>query len=476
MDKQEGSRDPFEILVNPRSVVVVGASPAPHKYGNMVVQSLLQVGFAGEMFLVNANREKILEEQSYGSVREIPGRVEAAVIVVPAVHVPESLRQCGEKGVRLAVIISGGFNESADEEGNRLYRQMMSIAERYAIRIIGPNTFGTFTTAGRFNASFTPYFSKALPGKITLLSQSGGVAHIMGYQAIRERFGLRSVVGLGNRANVEFHDLIRFFGRDDQTAVIGLYLEGVDRPRELLQAVREVTPEKPVLAFKTGKSSAVSLPAQSHTGSLAGRYELYRDGLRQAGILWTESPQELMDAAKLFTWQEPLRGSRVAIMSIQAGAAIMLTDACAASGLEIARLTPETRQRVGELLPPKTFLDNPVDIGFSWAPPVFTEVARALLKDPQVDTLIIYTLSLPGPFVEMIKDILIQVLPDREPGKQLIFCTDFPTHALHQDLAEIEKIGVPVYLSPERVVSSLRHRVEYEKLKARRLRKTSAPF
>ena len=464
---REEKRDPFQVLLGPRSVVVVGASNAPYKYGHLVVQSLDEAGFPGDLYLVNAKQEKILGRQSFKSVKEIPGEVEAAVIVVPAEHVPEALRQCGEKGVRLAVIISGGFNELAQDEGERLYREMHSVAGRFSIRIIGPNTFGTFTPQGRFNASFSPDFSGALPGRITLVSQSGGVAHMMGYQALRETVGLRSVVGVGNRVNVEFHDLVRFFGSDDETAVIGLYLEGVQRPRDLLEAVRCVTPKKPLLAYKTGRSPEVAEPARSHTGSLAGRYELYRDGLRQAGMLWVESPQELMDAAKLFTSQEPVRGSRVAIISIQAGAAIMLTDLCISSGLKLANFSDETRRKVGELLPPKTYLDNPVDMGFSWMPPVFIEVASAILRDPQVDILIVYALAVPGPMTEMLKQILRDILPARETGKLLLFCTDIPTHTLHQELASIQNTGIPVYLSPQRAVRALVHRSEYERIRKR---------
>ena len=459
MNTSEEKRDPFRVLLGPRSVVVVGASNAPYKYGHLVVQSLLAFDYAGELYLVNARGEEVLGIPSFRSVAEIAGEIEAAVIVVPAAHVPESLRQCGEKGVRLAVVISGGFNEVDEAEGDRLYREMLSHAGHYDIRIIGPNTFGTFTPAGRFNASFSPDFSAALPGAVTLLSQSGGVAHIMAYQALRERVGLRSVVGLGNRANVEFHDLVRFFGDDPETRVMGLYLEGVDLPRELLQAVRDVAPRKPVLVYKTGRTRAVAGPARSHTGSLAGRFELYRDGLRQAGALWTESPQELMDAAKLFLQPEVCRGSRTAIMSIQAGAAIMLTDLCAASGIPLARFQPRTRARIGELLPPKTFLDNPVDMGFNWMPPVFIGTGTVLLKDPGVDVLIVYALAVPGPMTEIMQDILGKLLEEREPGKLLVFCTDTPSTENAGALAEIEASGVPVYLSPHRAVRALGHRM-----------------
>jgi acyl-CoA synthetase (NDP forming) len=462
-------RDPFEVLLGPRSVVVVGASNTPYKYGHLVVQSLTEGGFPGELHLVNVNRETILGRRSWATVSEIPGEVEAAVIVVPADHVPESLRQCGEKGVRLAVVISGGFNELAAGEGDRLYTEMRAVAARYGIRIIGPNTFGTFTPAGRFNASFSPDFSRALPGRIALVSQSGGVAHIMAYQALREKLGLRCVVGVGNRANVEFHDLVRFFGADGETAVIGLYLEGVDQPRELLQAVKEVAPKKPVLAFKTGRVPEVALPARSHTGSLSGRFELYRDGLRQAGVLWMASPQELMDAARLFSRPHALpgSGSRVAIMSIQAGAAIMLADLCAASGLTLAAFSGETRARLRRVLPAKTFLDNPVDMGFSWLPPVFIEVIRALVADPGVDVLIVYALAVPGPMTEMLKLVFREAGPFSACGKQVFFCTDVPTFSLLEDLAGIEEAGVAVYLSPERLVRAVCHRVEYERLRGR---------
>ena len=475
MDTAELTRDPFEILLGPRSVIVVGATNNPAKYGNLVVRSLVDIGFEGDLYLVNINRERILERESYGSVDEVPAPAEAAVIVVPAEHVPACLRQCGEKGVRLAVIISGGFNELEAGEGDRLFEEMLSISNEYGIRIIGPNTFGAVTPAGRFNGSFSTDFSRALPGSITVLSQSGGVAHIMGYQAMREGVGLRSVVGLGNRANVEFHDLIRFYGEDDETAVIGLYLEGTDQPLGILQAAREVVPKKPILAYKVGRSGAIAGPARSHTGSMAGRYELYQGGLQQAGILWMDSPQELMDAAKLFTLEEPIRGPRVAIMSIQAGAAIMLTDLCVSFGLELAQLSPDTCARIGDLLPPKTFLENPVDMGFYWHPPVFIEVAKTLLRDPQVDILIMYTLTTTGGVSEMLKFIALEALTARETGKILMLGTDISTYDLLDGLLEIQRAGVPVYLAPDRAIRSLVQKVKYERIRRHLLDETPLP-
>jgi acetyltransferase len=200
---------------------------------------------------------------------------------------------------------------------------------------------------------------------------------------------------------------------------------------------------------------------------MAGRYELYQGGLRQAGILWMESPQELMDAAKLFAIQEPIRGPRVAIMSIQAGAAIILTDLCVSSGLELARLSQETRRKIGELLPPKTFLANPVDMGFYWHPPVFVEVARTLLKDPQVDILIMYTLVSAGPVAGMMKSIALETMEAREPGKILLFGTDIPSYEILPDLLEIQRSGVPVYLAPERAIRSLVQKLKYERIRKR---------
>ncbi len=467
MSVRNESDNPLDILLAPASVVVVGATNNPIKYGNMVVQSLHRIGYQGALYLVNAHRETIMGMRSYARVVDIPGTAEAAIIVVPAEHVPETLGQCGSKGVRLAVVITGGFNEVDDPQGLKLFQEMRAVAERFGIRIIGPNTFGACTPAARFNASFTPDFAELRPGKISIVSQSGGVAHMMAFQAMREGLGVRCVVGVGNRANVEFHNMVKFFGDDAETAVIGLYLEGIDDPRELIESSRTVTPRKPILVYKVGKSRAVELPARSHTGSLCGSYALYKAALRQAGILWTESPQELMDAAKLFTIEEPLHGDRVAIMSIQAGAALMLADLCVSMGLELATLSPETRQALSHLLPPKTYINNPVDMGFMWLPPVFIEVAKRLLEDDAVDIVIMYALALPGPMTEMLKWVASQLIPYRQRGKILMLCTDIGTCSLYEELAAIEQMGVPVYVSPERAMRSLAHKVRYEEIKRR---------
>jgi acetyltransferase len=188
-----------------------------------------------------------------------------------------------------------------------------------------------------------------------------------------------------------------------------------------------------------------------------------------------ESPQELMDAAKLFTLQEPIRGPRVAIMSIQAGAAIMLTDLCVSFGLEVARFSEETRRKVAELLPPKTYLDNPVDMGFFWHPPVFVEVAKTLIRDPQVDILIMYSLAAAGPMTDIMRSIALETLPAREPGKILMFGTDISTYDLMADLDEIQRAGVPVYLAPERAIRSLVQKVKYERIRRHLLDEAPPP-
>ena len=172
-----------------------------------------------------------------------------------------------------------------------------------------------------------------------------------------------------------------------------------------------------------------------------------------------------MDAAKLFTLGEPIRGPRVAIMSIQAGAAIMLTDLCVSFGLELARLSPDTRAQIGDLMPPKTFLENPVDMGFYWHPPVFIEVAKTLLRDPQVDILIMYTLTTAGGVSEMLKFIALEALTARETGKILMLGTDISSYDLLDGMLEIQRAGVPVYLAPERAIRSLVQKVKYERIR-----------
>ena len=453
----------FHALFYPRSVAVIGASGNPLKLGHQCVLSLREIGFPGPVYPIHPQEKEILGFPAYSNLDQVPGDVDLAILVVPAPEVIPALEACVKKSVRGAVVITAGFREIEGLEGVRLQREMAAVAGRGGIRIIGPNTFGMVNTHALLNASFTPIFSRLKPGGITVVSQSGGVSHLIAYQAMDEGLGLAKLVGLGNRCNVDFADLLPFLAEDDETRCILLFIEGQDDPRSLFQALKKITPRKPVVAMKAGKYAVSLKAAQSHTGSLAGRSEIYDAALRQAGAVVVQEPRELLDVGKILTMLAPSAGRNVAVLSFQAGPGILLTDEVARNGLAMAVFSPQTQDRLNQLLPPMTIRTNPVDMAFARDEQAFGETVRLILNDEKVDALAVFLLHHPFMTPRRIKEPLIR---QRESsGKPILLCANSPRGLIEEEVEEMEANGIPVYSLPDRTIRVLRGLVEYGKIK-----------
>jgi len=454
--------DAFHFLFNPRSVAVIGASENPLKMGHQCLLSLRECRFPGPIYPIHPQAKEILGMPSYVGLSDVPGEVDLAILVVPAPEVISALTACQAKGVRGAVIITAGFREIEDPQGEQLQKEMAIVANRGGIKIIGPNTFGLVNVHGRLNASFTPIFSRLKPGPISLIGQSGGVSHIVAYQALNEGVGLGKVVGLGNRCNVEFVDLLSFLEKDEQTKCIILFIEGVDDPQALVTAIRNVVPKKPVVALKAGQYAVSAKAARSHTGSLAGRYELYEASLKQAGALVVRHPEELLDVAKILSMLLPPLGKNVAVMSFQAGPGILLTDAVISHGLRMAAFSQQTQEKLNILLPPLTIRSNPVDIAFARDNQVFEDSVRLILEDNNVDALVIFLIH--HPFMTPTR-IVGAILRQRELSKKpILLGVNAPQGSIAEEVAELETAGIPVYSLPDRTIRALKGLIDYGEL------------
>ena len=453
------TNDAFHYLFNPRSVAVIGASGNPLKMGHQCLLSLQGSAFPGPLYPIHPQEKEILGMRAYPSLQHVPGEVDLAMLVVPASEAIPALQTCQKKGVRGAVIITAGFKEVEGPEGWQLQEEMAATANRGGIKIIGPNTFGMVNVHARLNASFTPVFSRLKPGPISVISQSGGVSHLIAYQAIDEGVGLGKVVGLGNRCNVEFSDLLLFLEEDAQTKSIILFIEGVEDPRALVAAVKKVVPKKPVVAMKAGRSAASLKAAQSHTGSMAGRSEIYEASLKQAGALVVQEPWELLDVAKILTLQQPPSGRNVAVMSFQAGPGILLTDAVVRHGLRMAAFSRQTQEKLDRLLPPLTIRSNPVDMAFARNEQIFEGTLKLILEDENVDVLVVFLLH--HPFMTPGR-IAPSVLKQRQlSGKPILLCANSPRGLIEAEVTELEGQGIPVYSLPDRAIRALKGLVEY---------------
>ena len=351
-------RPPAEpALFYPSSLAVIGASADPRKIGYVVMRNLLQ--FPGPVYPVNPNRPEILGKRSYPAVSDIPGEVDAAVIAVPAAAVAGVLRQCNTKGVKLAIILSSGFRESG-EEGGRLEQELLLIAAGGGMRLVGPNCLGIIVPHASLNTTFDPVSPRQ--GPIGFISQSGAVITTIVDWSIPEQIGFSMIISVGNQSDLGFVDFLNVVAADPHTRAIILYIEEIRNGREFLASVGEISKKKPVIAIKSGSSKLGQKAAASHTGSLAGNYQVYQGAFRQSGVIPVTTIQEAFDVAELLASEGYPEGNRALVVTTAGGFAVMASDYAERYGITLIPLPERIISALDEFLPPMWSRENPLDI------------------------------------------------------------------------------------------------------------------
>jgi acyl-CoA synthetase (NDP forming) len=444
----------MEAIFNPGSVAVVGASDNPGKLGFHVMRSLAEGGYPGRIYPVNPGKEEILGIKTYPSLSQTPDTVDLSVIVLPAEQVPRIIKECGKKNVKGIVLITAGFKEIEDRRGESLQTEITELASRSGIRIIGPNTFGIVNLHLPLNASFTPEFSWMKKGGISFVSQSGGMSHLIAFLSLQGKVGFSKIVGLGNRCNLDFAEMVEYLLYDHQTKVIALYIEGIDFPKKLMEVAKRGNRKKSILAYKVGRSATSDKASQFHTGSLAGKHEIYEGAFRQAGILTVGNSEELLDTAKgLATCPLP-GGANVAVLSGQAGPGMAACDVCEMEGLRILPFSAETQKRVDELLPPLAIRTNPVDMGPAWYDSeAIKGIVQAVLEDKRIDAVILCLMFASANRSAV--GVLADLLSERRTNKPILCCFSSPPGTWDDEIKRLEGSGVPNYPTPERAAKTL---------------------
>lgn len=444
----------IEAIFNPGSVAVIGASDNPGKLGSHVMRSLTEGRYPGRIYPINPGKDQILGIKTYPSLSQTPGTVDLSIIVLPAEQVPRIIEECREKNVKGIVLITAGFKEIEDRRGETLQKEITELASRSGIKIIGPNTFGVVNLHLPLNASFTPEFSWMKKGSISLVSQSGGMSHLMAFLSLQDKVGFSKIVGLGNRCNVDFAEMVEYLLCDDQTNVITLYIEGIDFPKKLTEVVKRGNREKPILAYKVGRSITSDQASQFHTGSLAGKHEIYESAFRQAGILTVGSSEELLDTAKALALCPLPGGGRVAVLSGQAGPGMAACDVCEMQGLSIPPFLAETQKRVDELLPPLAIRTNPVDMGPAWYDSeAIKGIVQAVLEDKGIDAVILCLMFASANRSAV--GVLADLLSERRTNKPILCCFSSPPGIWEDEIKRLEGSGIPNYPTPERAAKTL---------------------
>lgn len=465
------SESPLYPIVNPRSIAFFGASNTFMRMGSIMLSSLQALGFEGKIFPIHPTEKVVRGLVAYTTIMDVPEVPDLAIIVLPTEIVCQTLDDCGKKGIRHAIVVSGGFRE-AGPEGALLQKELEAIACRYGIRFLGPNCLGVANLHLRLNP--TPIKADCPAGFVGLASQSGSFITQMFNYLHRHGMGFSTALSVGNEANIDIVDCLEYLGACPDTKVITLYIEGINRGNKFVEIAKAITPHKPIVALYVGGSETGKQAGLSHTGSLSGPNEIYDGIFNQCGIIRARTLAELFDyALALGTLPHPA-GNRVVIQTHSGGPGATAADSCGRSGLSLPRLSPETVEKLKPLIPKTASTANPVDMTFSKNPAEdFFSIPDILLQDEQTDMLLAYFVS-PGIFIERILGEMgiAEDLVALETDKLSVEYAEkfFSLTRLHPDKPIVgftyrslqEKMirnlldhGVPVYQDPERAVRAM---------------------
>ena len=381
-------------LYRPRAVAVIGASSKQLSIGYRVLENLRAHDFKGPIYPINPKEQSISSLECHKSVLEVDDEIDLANISIPARFVPKAVEECGEKGIKFVVIHSAGFRE-VGPQGQELESQVLDVARRYGIRVYGPNSQGVMNSDPEVSlyANFT--FTPMKPGNISILAQSGGVAELLNLNLERIGVGISLYGSNGNASDITIDELLEYFGRDDRTRVIMLYVESFQDPARFVEVASAITPVKPILAIKAGTSEAGARAITSHTGALLD-VDTTTDALfERAGVIRFHTQQELVQAAVAFSQQPLPRGKTVTVVTNAGGPAIQATDQAIASGLDLTEISAATREALSACLNPMSSVKNPVDTTATAGPDEFGGIMKILAEDPDIHTLL---LTLVTPF------------------------------------------------------------------------------
>lgn len=449
--------DSLNRLFNPKTVAVIGASDKPEKLGALSLLALR--GFNREVYPVNPKYETLAGRRCYRSVEETPRRVDLALVAVGPQQVLDAITSCAEASVGGAIVFSAGFKELGGV-GVEHQSILKETAEAGHVAVIGPNCLGAGNHKIGLNATFFPHPMPMRSGTVGLVSQSGGVMGLMLYGAADSNLGVSKFASVGNRVNIDFHDMVRYLRQDPETETICLFVEGTEFAREMTDEIAQTTVDKPVIVYKVGRTPASRDAALSHTGSLAGSAELYSAAIKQSGSVEVNGVCEMIDTAKILSMipARP-RGRSVAVLTHTLGIALIAAQTLEENGVEVPPPPTEIVQQVQELinLPIEVPIKNPIDVlAKGWAEPeVFSGAFRLALESDVYNAIVI---CFSPNFVEGIGGgVPVGEILDafRESRKPVVCVLSAPYTRPPPGYNELEAGGIPVFFGPERAAKAL---------------------
>ena len=449
-------------LFEPSCIAIIGAAREETKIGHIVLKNLIDSEFPGKLYPINPKSSEILGLKCFGSILEIHGSVDMAVICVPNLYVPEAVENCGRKGVSAVIIISAGFKEMG-KEGAELERRVAEIRQRYDMRILGPNCLGVINTHAKMNATFTRNYPRS--GQIAITSQSGAICSTLLDWSSEVNVGFSKFISVGNKVDIDEADLLAYLRDDPLTKVIGMYIEGTGRGIDFMRQASLTSITKPVIVLKSGRTSSGAKAASSHTGALTSSDKVYEAALSQSGTIRVKSLEELFDLLLVFANLPPLKPGGVAIVTNAGGLGVLAADSCGDYGLNMVVFSSETIQKLKANLPEEANIYNPVDVIGDADAARYEFAIRTVMDDPSVSSVLV--LLAPTDLVDIASVASLLANLAGKAIKPLVATFVGGVDAM-KGVQILRQAGVPHYGSPDRSVRALSAMVEYQKsLKAK---------
>ena len=447
----------FDKLISPDSIAVVGASSHPNKIGYVVLENLKNNGYKGRIYPVNPKGGEILGFEVYPSINDVPDKVDLSVITLPAEVTVEIFEDVAKKS-KFIIPIAGGFGETG-KEGKERERKILKIAKKYNARIIGPNTVGIYIPSTGVNTALVVPERSRFPkdGDIAFITQSGALGLLTMDSVSMYNVGFSSFINLGNRVDVNENELLQYFGEDEKSKVVIMYIESFANGREFMRIARNVSKNKPIVVLKAGRTKRGGKAASLHTGALGGSDAVADGAFKQCGVIRAYDEIELVDYARALAYGKPIKGDRIAVVTSAGGVGVVTTDYIESEvrgiGMKMAELSDETKRKIREEVVPFASVENPVDMTAQASDEDYDGVLAALNEDPNVDSILVYALFQTPLISEKLVDIITKW--HREGDKPIVVGTIGSEFALRM-MRKFEDNKVPVYPSIERSVKALR--------------------
>ncbi len=449
----------LDALFKPKAVALIGASIKELSIGNVITKNLLRYKYAGPIYPINPKADKVRGLKAYKSILDVPGEVDLAHIVIPPPFVPQEVENCGKKGIKAIIINTAGFKEMG-AEGQALEDDFLSRAKKYGIRIFGPNCQGVINTELKAYCNFTFTFPEQ--GHISIVAQSGGIGAII-MQAVHDMgIGMRMYASNGNASDISIPEIIKYYGDDDETRAIVIYVESIPNPKEFLIETKKVSAKKPILAMTAGRTDKGAEASRSHIGGLAGSISMDLI-FKKANILSFDNLEDLCNAAEAFSSQPLPKGNRVGIMTNTGGPAVVAIDELVSCGLKIPRLSKNAASQLKETMFSSASINNPLDVVATAGAPQFKSALEIMMNEPSFDC--IYLNFVTPPFVDC-ESVAKEIVSINKKQIKPLVCNYITDKENWRSTSKILKSGsVPCFDFPETAAKALSSLVKYKKIK-----------